>query len=95
MNHLEESPKQNEHRGFLAHLGAVRWLILGFLVWCALLILTDLIVHRHLTFAEGELPIEGRFGFYAIYGFVAYLLIVWGSILLRKKLLRSEDYYDE
>ena len=92
MNH-PESPKQNER--FLAHLGSVRWLILGFFAWCALLVLTDLIVHRHLTCAEGELPIEGRFGFYAIYGFGAYLIIVWGSILLRKTLLRSEDYYDE
>ena len=92
MNH-PESPKQNER--FLAHLGAVRWLILGFFVWCALLVLTDLIVHRHLTFAKGLLPAEGWFGFYAIYGFGAYVLIVWGSILLRKALLRSEDYYDE
>ena len=94
MNH-SESPKQNENPGLLTHLGAVRWLILGFFVWCALLVLTDLIVHRHLTFAEGLLPIEGRFGFYAVYGFVAYVLIVWGSIFLRKVLMRSEDYYDE
>ena len=90
-----ESPKENERTHIFDNLGNVRRLILGFFVCCALLILTDLIVHRHLTFAEDFFPVEGWFGFYAIYGFVAYALIVVGSIPLRKMIMRSEDYYDE
>ena len=90
-----ESPKENERTHIFDNLGNVRRLILGFFVCCALLILTDLIVHRHLTFVEDLFPVEGWFGFYAIYGFVAYALIVVGSIPLRKMIMRSEDYYDE
>ena len=90
-----ESPEENKRPHIFDNPGNVRRLILGFFVCCALLILTDLIVHRHLTFAEGALSVEGWFGFYAIYGFVACTLIVLGAIPLRKMIMRSEDYYDE
>ncbi len=83
---MNDSPKKNE---------AVRRLVLGFVACCVSLLLLDLIVHRHLSFAEGLLPVEGWFGFYAVYGFVSpYALIVIGSIPLRKLIMRSEEYYD-
>ncbi|MFT5369076.1 MAG: hypothetical protein ACI8V2_004050 [Candidatus Latescibacterota bacterium] len=72
----------------------IKRLIIGFVVLCALLLLADLVAHRHLSFADGVLPVEGWFGFYAVYGFVAYTLIVVGSVVLRKVVMRSEDYYD-
>ncbi len=72
----------------------IKRLIIGFVVLCALLLLADLVSHRHVSFADGELPVEGWFGFYAVYGFVAYTLIVVGSVVLRKVVMRSEDYYD-
>ena len=59
-----------------AKLGAVRKLIVGFVIFCALLLSLDLIAHRHLSFAEGLLPVEGWFGFYAVYGFVSCTLVV-------------------
>ena len=74
--------------------GNVKRLIVGFCVLCALLLIADLVFHRHLSFEEGLLPAEGWFGFYAVYGFVAYTLIVAGSVVLRKVVMRSEDYYD-
>ena len=77
-----------------ASLGAVRPLIAGFFIFCALLLSLDLIAHRHLSFAEGLLLAEGWFGFYAAYGFVACTLVVLGAIPLRKWVMRSEDYYD-
>lgn len=77
-----------------AKLGAVRKLIVGFVIFCALLLSLDLIAHRHLSFAEGLLPVEGWFGFYAVYGFVSCTLVVLGAIPLRKWVMRSEDYYD-
>lgn len=77
-----------------AKLGAVRKLIVGFVIFSALLLSLDLIAHRHLSFAEGLLPVEGWFGFYAVYGFVSCTLVVLGAIPLRKWVMRSEDYYD-
>ncbi len=72
----------------------VKRLIRGFFVCCVLLFLADFVAHRHLSFEEGLLPVEGWYGFYAVYGFVAYTLIVAGSVVLRKVVMRSEDYYD-
>lgn len=57
-------------------------------VTCAILFILDFIVHRH-TYAPGE----GLPGFYAIVGFVAFTLIVLGAKLLRRLILRNEQYY--
>ena len=80
--HLFDQPR-NVHR-----------LIWIFFALCALLLGLDLLVHRHLNFAEGVFPVEGWFGFYAIYGFVACVLLVLTATQLRKVLMRREDYYD-
>ena len=80
--HLFDEPR-NVHR-----------LIWTFFALCALLVGLDLFIHRHLSFAEGTLPVEGWFGFYAIYGFVACMLLVLIATQLRKVLMRGEDYYD-
>ena len=34
-------------------------------------------------------------GFYGWFGFIAYSSIISGAVLLRKIVMRSEDYYDE
>jgi len=93
-NSHSESPKENEKSHVFDNPSNIRRLILGFVICCALLFLGDLVLHRHLSFAEGLLPVEGWFGFYAVYGYVAYTLIVVGSVVLRKVVMRSEDYYD-
>lgn len=91
---MNDKKKKNDHPHTFATLGAVRQLIVGFFVFCAVLLLLDLIAHRHLSFAEGVLPVEGWFGFYAVYGFAACTLVVLGALPLRKWVMRSEDYYD-
>lgn len=65
-----------------------------FFALCAALFGVDLLFPRHLSFAEGVFPVEGWFGFYAIYGFVACVLLVLTATQLRKVLMRREDYYD-
>ena len=65
-----------------------------FFALCVLLLGADLLFHRHLNFAEGVFPVEGWFGFYAIYGFVACVLLVLTATQMRKVLMRREDYYD-
>lgn len=71
----------------------VRLVVRLLLACCALLLLLDLVVHRHPSFAGGELPLETWFGFFAFYGFVACVLLVLAAKQMRRVLQRPEDYY--
>jgi hypothetical protein len=64
-------------------------LLRGLYIVCAILFLLDFIVHRHVYMKWEELP-----GFYALFGFIAFVVLVEGSKLLRKLVMRKEDYYD-
>jgi hypothetical protein len=57
---------------------------------CALSVIAEFFVHRHVLH-----PWEGLFAFYAIYGFVACVLLVLIAKEMRKVLMRPEDYYDK
>jgi hypothetical protein len=54
-----------------------------------LLLAADLALHRH-----AEVGFDAWFGFYGIYGFVACVALVLAAKLLRRGVMRSEDYYD-
>lgn len=56
---------------------------------CAILILLDFVVHRHVSHQWEQL-----LGFYSIYGFIGCVSIVFGSKWLRLLVKRDEDYYD-
>ena len=56
---------------------------------CALLLAADLFIHRHVTH-----PWESLWGFFALFGFVACVLLVLIAKQMRRVLMRSEDYYD-
>ncbi len=56
---------------------------------CALLLLLDVIHHRHVIHVW-----ERLWGFYAVYGFVACVLLVLIAKQMRKWLMRDEEYYD-
>jgi hypothetical protein len=68
----------------------VRRIIVGLFGLCGLLLLLDLLYHKHVHFAE-----EQRFGFYAFYGFVSCVSLVLVAKVLRVLIRRPEDYYDE
>ena len=66
---------------------------------CALVFLLDIVDLFLPLFGAHELrhaerSWEGLPGFYAIYGFVACVLLVLAAKELRKFLMRKEDYYD-
>jgi peptidoglycan/LPS O-acetylase OafA/YrhL len=64
--------------------------LLGILyLCCALLLVADLFIHRHVTHAW-----ESLWGFYALFGFLACVVLVLLAKQLRKILKRPEDYYD-
>lgn len=64
-------------------------LLNGFYVICALLFVLDFIIHRHASRVWEGIP-----GFYAVFGFVAFVVLVLIATLMRKLLMRKEDYYD-
>jgi hypothetical protein len=68
----------------------VRRVVLGLVGACVILAGLDLVLHRHVSH-----PWEAMTGFYALYGFVACVLLVLLAKEMRKVLIRKEDYYDE
>ena len=68
----------------------VQRLLYGFYAICALLVIADFIIHRHMTMEWEKIP-----AFYAIYGFTACVLLVVVAKLMRKVLMRKENYYDD
>ena len=59
------------------------------LILAFVLLLLEFFVHRH-----AETDVENLFFFPALYAFVICVAIVLGGIVLRKLVMRSEDYYD-
>ena len=57
---------------------------------CALSLVADFFVHRHV-----DHPWEALFGFYSLYGFVACVILVLVAKEMRKIIMRKEDYYDD
>lgn len=68
----------------------VRRVIHGLYAACGLSLVAEFLIDRHV-----DHPLEVVFGFYAIYGFVACVLLVLLAKEMRKVLIRKEDYYDE
>jgi hypothetical protein len=62
------------------------WILIGV---CAVLLAFELAADRY-----GPFAVEHLFGFYAIFGFVASLVVVLLARLLRPLVARREDYYD-
>ena len=62
---------------------------LALFVASAITVVLDYFVSRYVNH-----PWEGLFGFYAIYGFVACTLLVLAAKVMRKLVIRKEDYYD-
>lgn len=62
----------------------------GFYIICAILLAIDFVYHRHAVHAW-----ENLWGFYALYGFVACVLLVEIAKLMRVLLMRAPDYYEK
>lgn len=55
---------------------------------CALLVVADFIVHRHMEHSLERVP-----AFYALYGFVGVAGLIMAAKGLRRIVMRGEDYY--
>jgi hypothetical protein len=67
----------------------VNRLLRGFYTVCGILFVLDFILHRHMTHDWEHLP-----GFYAVFGFIACVVLVLVAKEMRKVVMRKEDYYD-
>jgi len=56
---------------------------------CALLVIADFVVHRHIYTDIERVP-----AFYALYGFAALVGVVMAAKGLRLLVKRDEEYYD-
>jgi hypothetical protein len=68
----------------------IRRLQMGFFVALVLVLIAEAFVDMH-----GQFSVEHFYGFYAVYGFLSYVSLIFISKLLRKLLMRKEDYYDD
>ncbi|MDY7030526.1 MAG: hypothetical protein SVY10_01285 [Thermodesulfobacteriota bacterium] len=63
--------------------------ILSLYIALLILLAVDLVIHRH-----GDFPWETAPEFFAVYGFVACVVLVFAAKVLRFVVERKEDYYD-
>ena len=68
----------------------VRRLRMGFFTALVLVLVAEAFVDMH-----GEFTVEHFYGFYAVYGFIAYVSLIFIAKFLRRILMRQEDYYDD
>jgi hypothetical protein len=68
----------------------VTWIIRIFYAICILLVVADFIVHRHIYVSFEEIP-----AFYALYGFIACVVLVVIAKGMRLLVMRDEHYYDK
>lgn len=62
------------------------WALVGI---CVVLLGAELFYEKHAYFEVDGLP-----GFYAGFGFIAFVFIVYAGKGLRRLIMRDEDYYD-
>ena len=77
-----------EKQYFFDKPGNVRLILRGLFVTCALLLVLDVVIHRHVYHSW-----ESLWGFYALYGFVGCVLLVLVAKGMRTFLMRDENYY--
>lgn len=81
---------ENEKDYFFDKPENVKLVLRIFYALCGLLVLIDFVYHRHILHSWENVP-----AFYAIYGFVACVVLVLLATQMRKVVMRKEDYYDD
>jgi hypothetical protein len=81
---------EQEQKGYFDKPENIQKMLKVLYVLCALLVIVDFIVHRHIYHDWENIP-----AFYAIYGFVGCVVLVVIAKKMRNFLMRGEDYYDE
>ena len=67
----------------------VRRFLFLFYIVLVLLLIADFFIHKH-----AEFPWEGYPQFFGVYGFAAFVVLIFVSKAIRLFLKKDEDYYD-
>ena len=81
---------KDEAPGFFDKPNNVKWILRIFYALCVLLVIFDFIAHRHIYVDFEKIPT-----FYALYGFVACVVLVVIAKQMRHLIMRDEEYYDK
>jgi hypothetical protein len=84
---MSDKPKDDH---WLVRPETIRRIWIGSVALLAVLVLLDLVIGKHPHF-----EVEGTFGFGAWYGFLACVVLVFGSKALGIFLKRPDTYYDD
>ena len=87
---IDPSAEKKEPIGWLdksRNITIIVWFLVGI---CFILFFSDIFYTKHPHF-----QVEDIFGFYGIYGFFVCVALVLIAKMLRRILMRAEDYYDE
>jgi len=87
---MNDENKKDEKVYFFDKPENVKRVLNIFYSLCVILVLADFVVHRHIGLVWENIP-----AFYAIYGFVACVALVVVAKLIRKVVMRKEDYYND
>lgn len=83
------SSRDNTDLGWADRPHVQRRIRLGLYAVCAMLVLIELFIDRHINHALERIP-----AFYAVYGFASLAVAVAGAKALRRLIGRDEGYYD-
>lgn len=89
-NHAHGSAPDGERSYWLDQPENVNLLIKILIAAAVGVVLADLFYHKH-----GHFGFQEWFAFDAVFGFAAYVGLVNSAKLLRKLVMRGEDYYEE
>ena len=78
-----------ERQHIFDHKKNINRVLRALIALCVVSFAVDFVYHRHVVH-----PFEALWGFYAIYGFFACVILVLLAKKMRKWLMRSEDYYE-
>ena len=88
---MSDAPAPKDARRYLLDRPAtVKWLLRLFLVISLAVLGLDLVIERHI-----DHPFERVVGFYGVWGFVSCVILVLAARLLRRGVMRGEDYYGD
>lgn len=85
-----ENTIEKKENDFFDRPQVIKWILRIFYFCCVLLVIADFAVHRHIYTDIEKVP-----AFYALYGFIACVVLVLIANQMRKVLMRGEDYYEK
>ncbi|PLY00014.1 MAG: hypothetical protein C0623_08055 [Desulfuromonas sp.] len=83
--------KNKKEFDWFDHPQNIKRLKIGFYIVLVLLVVPDFFMHKHTLFSS----VEALPGFYALFGFIACVVIILVSKLFGLALKVKEDYYDD